>query len=71
MRLDTEKGQQVVFVGRGGYDNQFPKALNALEIGSIYTVKSIRVGNWESSVFFNEVDGGFNSVMFENYPKEG
>lgn len=66
MNIRTEPGDEVIFTGKNGYDHQNRHANSVLTVGEIYTLKSIKVGNWESHVELEEVEGSFNSVHFMN-----
>lgn len=69
MELDTPAGAKVRFTGYGGYEHHQEHAREYLEIGGTYTVKHIDIGDWSSTVKFEEVPGEeFNTVMFELSP---
>lgn len=57
-------GTKIVYTGVGGYDFDREEANKVLTIGHTYTLKGSSVGNWSSFFFLDEVEGGFNSVMF-------
>ena len=60
------KGTKMRFTGQGGYDEQCERAKNIIG-DRIVTVKTCDVGSTYSYYFFDEVEGQFNSVMFEKY----
>jgi hypothetical protein len=64
------RGLKVKFLGKNGHDDEREKALELFEVGQILTVKSSRTRSYSSSVQFEEVDGVFNTVMFEPYAEE-
>jgi len=68
MDIYTPVGSRVIFMGRNGYPTQLSHALSVLQVGQEYTIASIVVGGWETSVRIEESPGWFNSVMFCNVP---
>lgn len=67
MDLETKPAERVRFIGHGGYEWQQQEARKHLKVGETYTVESMDVGDWSSSVSLAEYPGKqFNSVMFEN-----
>jgi hypothetical protein len=67
MDLGSKSEQRVRFTGYGGYDSQQEAARKVLEVGGIYTVERVEVGDWSSSVWLKEHPArSFNTVMFEN-----
>lgn len=64
MDIYSQPGTKVRFTGYGGYESDQRRARELLEVDGIYTVDSINVGGWKSSVRFAEVEGWFNTVMF-------
>ena len=66
MDIHTPKGSLVVFTGNGGYDAENRRARQELIVGKMYTVVDIEIGGWSSRVALKEVDGKWNTVMFEN-----
>lgn len=64
MALNTPKGAIVTFLGFNGYDRELEKAKEVFEVGKGYEVKSVWVGDWDSTVEFVGVDGRWNTVMF-------
>lgn len=66
MGLDTPVGAKVRFTGYGGWKISQEYARKHLQVGERYTVANIEVGDWSSTVEFEEVPGHrFNTVMFE------
>ena len=59
-----DPGDKMIFLNRNGYDAERERAAEAFETGQEYTVKSIDIGGWSSSICFEEVHGAWNSVMF-------
>ena len=67
MDICTADGEQVIFGNYNGLDWQREEAAKVLKEGESYTVKSVDVGSWSSTVELVEVPGlHFNSVMFYN-----
>ena len=62
--VDAKPGTRVVFHGHGGYPNEQDSARKVLTVGHTYTLAGSSVGNWHSTLFLEEADGGFNSSMF-------
>ncbi len=58
------KGDTMTFLGENGYQHERDEALKAFTIGTSYTVVKCDVGGWSHSVYFEEVAGGWNGVMF-------
>lgn len=58
------KGTKMRFTGQNGYDEQRERAKTIIG-DQIVTVKTCDVGQTYSYYFFEEVEGQFNSVMFE------
>ena len=70
MDMYADTGHKVVFMGRGGRDEEIDNAKNILKIGSIYNVSSVDVHAFSSTVCLKEFPGRFfNQVMFEELPK--
>ena len=66
MNIYAKKGTKVQYTGKGGYDGDKNQASRFLKVGEIYTVESIIVDGWSSSVILAEVGKErFNSVHFE------
>jgi hypothetical protein len=60
-----QPGHRMQFTGKGGYDGEIEHASSKFEPNQILTVKEFVVGGSASRVIFNEIDGGWNSVLFE------
>jgi hypothetical protein len=68
------KGDQVLFLNRGGYESQPKQLLERLwandlipinhEETIILTVKYVDIGRSSSTYIFKEIDGRYNTVMF-------
>lgn len=66
MDIHAEPGTKVKFTGENGYDNDRHVAFSHMDVGDVFTVKDIDIGNWISHVEFEELPGiRFNTVMFE------
>ena len=60
-------GRKVKYLDRGGWESNKEYARKkGLVKGEIYTVKEIYVGRSSSEVELLEVEGKFNTVMFED-----
>lgn len=70
MNIYAKKGSKVVFTGKNGSDWDQQDAQKRLIIGSVYTVKRTDVGNWSSTVEFQEVEGSYNTVLFDDWEVE-
>lgn len=67
MDINTAAGEKVVFAGRGGWLGDIDSALQQLNIGQEYTVKSMNVGQSSSTVTLEEVPNKrYNTAMFKN-----
>ena len=66
MDIYTQAGSKVVFTGEGGYDDHNKESNRFLKVGGIYTVDRIEVGSWTPFVTLKGIEGGWNTVMFEN-----
>lgn len=65
MDIYCRPGTTVYFLNENGYDSQREEAAEIFTQGQALTVKRIDVGNWSSSVEFEELPGKwFNTVMF-------
>ena len=62
-------GTKLEFHGNGGWDYQKKAAREVLTEGAIYTLKTSRVGGWETEFYLEEVPGSFNSCMFSPAPE--
>lgn len=66
MNIYTAPGCKVKYTGKGGYEFERNEADKILDRNKEYTVESVTVGGWTSYVYLEEVQGKFNTVMFEN-----
>lgn len=57
-------GDKMRFLNRNGYEGERERAAKVFAMDRDYTVKSISIGSWSSSIYFEEVEFGWNSVMF-------
>lgn len=68
MKLYAEKEHKVTVTEQSiinGYDYDMEKAKKFLKVGEIYTVESMEVHNWSSTVRLKEIPNQeFNSVNF-------
>lgn len=65
MPLDSSGGEKMRFTGHGGYPSDQEHARKYLTLDGVYTVSTLDVGEWSSSVEFEEFPGKkFNTVMF-------
>lgn len=65
MDINSPPGTKVVFTGKNGWEYEIKASCELLDIGSVYTVTSIDIGEWKSRVYLEECPGyGFNSVHF-------
>jgi hypothetical protein len=48
-----------------GYPEDQEKAMKHLKYGSVYTVIGWEQGSWRTDLYLREVDGFYNSVLFE------
>lgn len=63
--LSSIPGTKVVFAfGLNGWPHDNKRARELLELGAVYTVKRIEVGDSTSNVYLDEIPGSFNSVLF-------
>lgn len=70
MWIYTKAGCKVIVTEntiRNGLD--YDPAKKLLTVGEIYTVKKVEVSGWSSKVYLEELDGGFNTVLFTNHTK--
>lgn len=59
-------GDQVVYLGTGGYDGDKIHADKYLEFTQVLTIETHRIGNYSSTYTFKEFPNhSFNTVMFE------
>lgn len=67
MNIYARPGTKVRYTGENGYDHEHDDIQTmGVSIGEILTVKETEVGSWKTYVYFEELDGGFNSVLFED-----
>lgn len=59
------KGTKAKWVDHNGYDYQRDQAREKIGTDRILTVKCCRIGHSSSTYEFEEVEGQWNSVMFE------
>ena len=69
MNIHSKKGDKIIVTEesiKNGFENSYSRTL--LEVGKIYTVESIKIDNYNTHVFLQEIPKiGFNSVNFEDY----
>lgn len=63
-------GRKVRFLNENGRDSELEEAQQIFKPYQILTVEEIYVGGWHSEVTFLEVDGLYNTVMFEDVEVE-
>ena len=66
-------GERVVCVTASKEHHLFANSsgdLNAIEVGGEYTVSDLDVHKWHTKIYFEELEGSFNSTMFNPAPKE-
>lgn len=68
MDMDTPAGSKVQYIhGFNGWDGDIKQARETLNLGSVYTVKRIDVGESQTSVWLEEFPGvPWNHVLFTN-----
>jgi hypothetical protein len=61
------KGTKLVYTGKNGYDSQhdYIKSIG-VSVGIVLTVISCQIGNSSSYYTFEEINGQYNTVMFES-----
>lgn len=64
MNIYAQKGTKVRFLNFNGQEWEREKAATVFDIETEYTVERTDVGNWSSDVYFEEVAGPWNTVMF-------
>ena len=70
MNICALPGTKVIFINKGGYGNSAEAAREAGFIeGNQYTVHDIDVSQSCSYVYFEEIRGSWNSVMFDDIPE--
>jgi hypothetical protein len=66
MDIQSKPGTKVFFLGINGHTEELKQAKEKFQDGQVLTVKEMNVGHSSSRVSFEEVDGWYNTVMFEN-----
>ena len=67
MNIYASRGTKVRYTGENGYDHEHIDIQTmGVSVGDILTVERTEVGSWKTYVYFEELDGGYNSVMFED-----
>lgn len=61
------KGTLVVFLGENGWPGELKHALQKFTKGEVLVVDTVTQHNWSTDVTFQDVDGTYNSVMFEEF----
>lgn len=65
MNIYARPGTKVVYLDKYGYDWQpIDARKNGFIKGEQYTISSIDVHSSSTTVYFYEIKGGYNSVMF-------
>lgn len=64
MNIYAQKGTKVRFLNFNGQEWEREKAATVFDIETEYTVDRTDVGGWSSDVYFEEVAGPWNTVMF-------
>lgn len=66
MCIHSPAGTKVRFADCNGYPAERDHAKSAgLKVGEVYEVGSVNIGSWSSRVALADIDGWFNTVMFE------
>ena len=66
MPVFTPAGTKIKFAHpEAGYAGSRKAAADKLTIGSVYTIKTIDVGNWDTYLTLEEVLGTYTSVQFD------
>lgn len=55
----------VKFLGAGGFDGEAEEASKVLTVGATYEVDDWIVHSWHTKLFLRDIEGTFNSAMFE------
>ena len=72
MDIYAKSGTKVKFTANGGYSTEIESAKKIMTIGNLYTVESIDVGGFHTTVYLKEFPSrGFNSCLFEDLEQEG
>ena len=66
MVIQSKPGTKVFFLGINGHTEELKQTKEKFQDGQVLTVKEMNVGRSSSRVSFEEVDGWYNTVMFEN-----
>lgn len=68
MNIYAQSGHKVVYLDENGYegDRNYAREKGFVK-GGVYEVKHTEVGSCHTSVYFHDMIGGHNSVMFEDY----
>ena len=66
MNLNTKPGDEIIYAYPDNGTTWDKQACEDLEVGAIYALAKIEVGDWKSWVWLEGVPGVFNSVMFAN-----
>ena len=53
-----------------GYEGEGERALSKLTLGEKYIVKNVAVGRWHTGIQLQNVEGSFNSVLFDFYEND-
>jgi hypothetical protein len=66
MDIYAKPGTKVRYSGKNGYGFEHKKFLDdGIEIGAIFTIRNVEIGQSKSYVSFEEIDGKYNTVIFE------
>ena len=57
-------GEKMRFLNRGGYDHERAAAAKVMREGEVFTLKTIKIGDWSHTLEFEEIAGRWNGVMF-------
>lgn len=60
-------GTKVVFLNKNGYDMDRKRANDVIGENNPVTVRRCHIDSWNSDYEFEEVEGRFNTVMFEKF----
>lgn len=63
-------GRKIRFTGNGGYDHEIESAKKLFSVGQVVTIKELYVGRSSSKVELEEVEGQFNTCLFEDLGDE-
>ncbi len=59
------------FRNKGGHEYQLKRAQEIFIEGQTYEVECAEVSGWSTSVEFKDIEGSFNSVMFDYTDENG